>query len=93
MLPKLRASAFEDCPKLTKVTLGKNVEKIGKNAFKGCKKLKAITINSSELESVGKNAFKGIYKKAKIKVPKKKLSAYKKLLKNKGQGKKVRIVK
>ena len=29
------ASAFEDCPKLTRVTLGKNVEKIGKNAFKG----------------------------------------------------------
>lgn len=86
-------SAFEDCPKLTKATLGKGVEKISKNAFKGCKKLKTVTIKSAELESVGKNAFKGIYKNAKIKVPKKKLSAYKKLLKNKGQGKKVKIVK
>lgn len=86
-------SSFEDCPKLTKATLGKGVEKISKNAFKGCKKLKTVTIKSAELESVGKNAFKGIYKNAKIKVPKKKLSAYKKLLKNKGQGKKVKIVK
>ena len=87
------ASAFEGCRKLNSVTVGKNVAKIGKNAFKGCKKLKLITIKSSKLKTVGSNAFKGIHSKAKIKVPAKKLSAYKKLMKGKGQGKKVTIVK
>lgn len=86
-------SAMENCKQLTKVTLGKNVKKIGKNAFKSDKKLKSITIKSTKLKSVGKNAFKGINSKAKITVPKKKYTSYKKLMKDKGQGKKVKIVK
>lgn len=45
------------------------------------------------VKSVGKNALKGIKLTAKIKVPAKKLTAYKKLLKGKGQGKKVKITK
>ena len=87
------ASAFEGCAKLKKATLGKGVAKIEKKAFRGCKRLKNVTIESGKLKTVGKDAFRGIHKNAKIKVPKKKLSAYKKLLKNKGQGKKVKIVK
>jgi len=77
------------------VTIGKNIKKISKNAFRDCKKLKSITIKTSKLTSskVGANAFKGIYSKATIKVPKKKLSAYKNFLKKKGIGKKVKIVK
>ena len=86
-------SAMENCKQLTKVTLGKNVKKIGKNVFKPDKKLKNITIKSTKLKSVGKNAFKGINSKAKITVPKKKYTSYKKLMKGKGQGKKVKIVK
>ncbi len=86
-------SAMENCKQLTNVTLGKNVKKIGKNAFKSDKKLKSITIKSTKLKSVGKNAFKGINSKAKITVPKKKYTSYKKLMKGKGQGKKVKIVK
>lgn len=86
-------SAMENCKQLTKVTLGKNVKKIGKNVFKSDKKLKNITIKSTKLKSVGKNAFKGINSKAKITVPKKKYTSYKKLMKGKGQGKKVKIVK
>lgn len=86
-------SAMENCKQLTKVTLGKNVKKIGKNVFKSDKKLKSITIKSTKLKSVGKNAFKGINSKAKITVPKKKYTSYKKLMKGKGQGKKVKIVK
>ncbi|MBQ6843787.1 MAG: leucine-rich repeat protein [Agathobacter sp.] len=69
------------------------VTKIDKQAFYGCKKLKTITIKSTKLKTVGKNALKGINSKATIKVPKSKLSAYKKLLKGKGQGSKVKIVK
>ena len=87
------ASAFEGCAKLAKVTLGKGVTEIGSSIFKNCKKLGTITIKSASLKKVGKNALKGIKATAKIKVPKKKLSVYKKLLKNKGQGKNVRITK
>lgn len=86
-------SAFEGCSKLSVVTVGTGVTKIGANAFKNCGKLKSVTIKSTKLKSVGKNAFKGIKANAKIKVPAKKLNAYKRLLKGKGQGKKVKIVK
>lgn len=77
--------------KLKKVTIGSNVEKIGANALSGDAKCKSIVIKSSRLKSVGKNAFKGINKKAAIKVPKKMLSKYKKLLKKKGQKSTVKI--
>lgn len=52
-----------------------------------------ITIKYASLKKVGKNALKGIKAAAKIKVPSKKLSGYKKLFRNKGQGKKVKITK
>lgn len=45
------------------------------------------------MTKVGKKDFKGISAKAKIKVPKKKLSAYQKIMKNKGQSKTVKITK
>ena len=86
-------SAFEGCTKLSKATLGKGISEMSGNAFKNCKKLGIITIKSTKLKKVGRNALKGIKPTAKIKVPSKKLSAYKKLFKNKGQGRKVKIVK
>ena len=79
--------------KLTKVTIGTGVTAIGAQAFASCGKLKNIVISSSKLKTVGKNAFNGIYSKATIKVPKAKLSAYQKLLKNKGQKSTVKITK
>ena len=88
-------NAFRKNTKLAKVVLGGNLAKIGANAFAGCKNLKTIKITSTSLtkKSVGKNAFKGIHKKAVIKVPKKKLKAYQKFLKGKGQAKSVKIKK
>lgn len=86
-------SAFEGCTQLTKVTIGIGVTKIGVSAFKNCKKLGSITIKSAKLKSVGKNALKGVKSTAKIKVPGKKVKLYKKRLKGKGQGSKVKIVK
>ena len=88
-------NAFKKNKYITTVTIGKNVKKIGKNAFYKCSKLKKITIKTKKLtlKTVGKNAFKGIYKKAKIKVQKKKLNAYKKLLKKRGVGSKAKITK
>jgi hypothetical protein len=85
--------AFANCKKLKKVVVGKNVTSLGKNVFSGDSKLKAITIQSKKLNKVGSGALKGINKKAKIKVPSAKLKNYKKLLKGKGQGSKVKIVK
>ncbi|MEY8427500.1 leucine-rich repeat domain-containing protein [Lachnospiraceae bacterium 46-15] len=85
--------AFQNCKKLKSVVIGKNVTSIGAKAFSGCKVLKKITIKSAKLKKVGKNAFKRIYAKAVIKAPKAKLKAYQKLLKKKGQGKKVRITR
>ena len=86
-------NAFKKKTKLKKVVIGKNVKKIGANAFAGCKNLKTIRIASTSLtkKSIGKNAFKDIHKKAVIKVPKKKLKAYQKFLKGKGQAKSVKI--
>ena len=79
--------------KVTSVTIGANVKTIGASAFQNCKKLSTITIKTTTLKTVSKNALKGIKATAKIKVPSKKLKAYKKLLKNRGQGRKVKIVK
>lgn len=87
------ANAFKGNKKLSKVTIGANITSIGKNVFSGCKNLKTITIKSTKLKSVGQNAFKGIKSTARIKVPSKQLKAYKRLLKGKGQGKKVKITK
>ena len=86
-------NAFKGNKKLKKVVIGKNVKTIGKNAFSGDSKLKNITIKSTSLKKVGSKAFKGIHAKAKIKVPAKKLKAYQKLLKKKGQKASVKISK
>ena len=86
----IKANAFKNNKKLKKVTIGKNVTSIGKNAFAKCKNLKTVLVKTSKLKAskVGAGAFKGINAKAKIKVPKKKLKLYKKMLKKKGVGKK-----
>ena len=88
-------NAFKNNKKVKQVTIDKNVKNIGKNAFYGCKNLKKVIIKTTKLtkKTVGKNAFKGIHKKATIKVPKKKLNAYKKLLKNSGMKKSVKVMK
>ncbi|WP_026511644.1 leucine-rich repeat protein [Butyrivibrio sp. LC3010] len=89
-------NAFKGNKNLKKVTIGENVNKIGANAFYKCKNLKSIKILTKDLskKNVGKNAFKKINKTAKIKVPKSKFKAYKKLLKSKGvNGKEQKITK
>ena len=86
--------AFKNNKKLKKITIGKNIAKIGKGAFFGCTNLKSIKIKTVLLtkKSVGANAFKKINKKATVKVPKKVRKAYKKILKAKGiKGKKQKI--
>lgn len=91
----IAANAFKNCKKLKKVTIGINVNSIGKRAFYGCSKLQTIKVKTSKLTGsrVGKQAFKGLNKKAVIKVPKKQLKAYKRLFRAKSVGKKVNIKK
>ena len=57
------------------------VTAVEKKAFYNCKKLKTVTIKAVNIKKVGKNAFKGTSSKLKLKFPKKKQKAYKKLFK------------
>ena len=88
-------NAFKGNSKLKKVTIGKNVAKIGKRAFYKCKKLKNIVINTKKLtkSSIGSQAFKGTPKNATVKVPKSKYKSYKKILVSKGINKKANVKK
>lgn len=74
--------AFKGYKKLKKVTVGNNIVSIGKESFSGCKSLKYIYIKTAKLKTMGKNAIKSINKKSVIKVPRKQLKKYKKLMKS-----------
>ncbi len=87
-------NAFSGCTTLSKAAVNSTkLQTISSNAFLNCKKLKSVTLKSASLKQIGKNAFKGIYKKAVIKVPSKAYKKYRKLFKNKGQAKTVKIKK
>lgn len=85
----IAANAFRNNRKLKKVTLGAEIQKIGRMAFKGCRKLGTVNIKSKKLKKIGKNALKGIKPNAKINVFSNKLNAYKALFSGKGLGNKV----
>ncbi|HAK58533.1 MAG TPA: hypothetical protein DCP06_06095 [Lachnospiraceae bacterium] len=71
------------------------VTSIAKNAFKGNKKIKLVTILADRLSFVGKNAFKGISPKARIMISgnKKQFRDTVKRIKKSGIGKKVRFIR
>lgn len=85
------ANALKGNKKMESLTIGKNVRKIGKNAFVNCRKLKKVTIKSKKINTIGKNAFKNINKKATVKVPKAQKKKYAKLLNKAKLSKKVKI--
>lgn len=90
-------NAFKNNKKVENVVIGKNVTKIGKKAFYGCKNLKKITIKSTKLKkkTIGAKAFTKAgsknYSKLKVIVPKKCLKNYTKILKQKGLSKRAVI--
>ena len=86
-------NAFKGLKKAVKVTIGKNVTKIGKNAFYDCKKLKTIIFEGTKIKQIDKNAFKNIYSKATFKCPGKKLKAYTRLIRNAGATKNAKYTK
>ena len=78
--------------KLKKLVIGSNVRVIGKNAFRGCKKLKTIKIRSKVLKSVGSGAFAKLKKTVVVRVPKAKLKTYHSKLRKAGlKGKKQKV--
>ena len=91
---KLADYAFKGNKKLKNLTLPKNCRYIGTEAFSGCTKLKTLTIKSTKLtaQTVADNAFQGMSKKTVIKVPKSKLKEYRKLFRDKGLNKKVKVL-
>lgn len=89
--------ALKNNKKIQNITIGKNIKKIGKEAFYNCKKLKKMTVKTDALsqKTVDKNAFKkaGVnnYKKFVVKVPRKKKKMYKIIFIKRGLSKKVKI--
>lgn len=82
----ISANAFKNNQLLRITVIGRNVRRIGKQAFYNCKNLRTITIRTSMLtkKNIGTKAFKGTYKKIKVKVPAKQFKTYKKFFKSKG---------
>ena len=81
--------AFYNCSSLTSVTIPAKVKNIGKEAFFKCKKLQTLIIRGKNLtlKRIGSRAFKYTYAKMKIRVPKKKMKLYQKVLKKRGVSK------
>ena len=90
---KLADYALKGNKKLKNLTLPKDCNYIGTEAFAGCTKLKTLTIKSKKLttKTVADNAFKGISKKTVIRVPKSKVDTYRNLFREKGLNKKVKM--
>jgi len=91
----IEKNAFKNNKKVKKVTIGKNVTKIGSKAFYGCSKLKNLTIKSTKLtaKKISSKAFAKTPKNMKVTVPKKKFKSYKSMLIKKGVNKKAKFKK
>lgn len=76
---EIGAYAFSGNKKIKSVSIGKNVQVIGKRAFYQCKKLTAVNIRSKNIKKIGTYAFKAHSGTIKVKVPAKKLDKYKKV--------------
>ena len=111
-MTSIQDGAFKGNSKITDVTAGSGLKKIGNSAFEKCSKLKSVNVSSTKLNSIGKKAFyncKLLTKltksnvgadafaktnaKCTFKVPKNKVSAYKKIFKSKGAAAKIKVVK
>lgn len=75
--------------KLPTITIGKNVTKIQKGAFSKATGVKTIVVKSKGLKSIGKNAFGTYEKKVTVKLPSKKATKIKSLMKKSLKGAKV----
>lgn len=84
--------AFNGCTAIKKVTFGSKMQTIGSYTFNNCSSLVEINFKTNYLNRVGMQAFSGTNKSLKIYVPSPKLTAYKTLLKSKGQASTAKIL-
>lgn len=90
----IEEDGFSYMERLRKVVIYADIVKIGNDAFKDAVKFDRFVIRTTKLKKAGKNIFKNVSKKMIIEVPKKSLSSYKKLFKNKGvKVKEIRVIK
>lgn len=87
------SKAFAGTKVLKTITLGTSVEKIGSYASANSRDLKVLKIKITKLTSktLSKKTFAGVTSKTTVKVPKSKLSAYKKLFRKCGLSKNVKV--
>ena len=85
---------MQDKTSLKKVTIGKNIKKIGSKAFYKCKKLRYINVKSVKItaKGIGKAAFKGIYSKPRVNTSKNVKNKYYKVFVKKGMPKKAKFI-
>lgn len=55
----IAANALKGNRRVTSVSIGSNVEKIGNKAFANCTKLKTVTVSGNKLKTIGQSAFSG----------------------------------
>ena len=89
----VRSRAFEGHRKVTSIRLGSKVNTIGDRAFRNCKKLEKLYIQSANLkpEDIGERVFENVPKDLKIYVPEKKKDEYRKMFREKGLGKLISV--
>ncbi len=82
----IEKNALKGCKKLSYIVIGSKVKKIGARAFYGCSKLDGISLLGKKYttKTIGKKAFAKVNARVFVQVPKKKLTAYKKLLRKRG---------
>ena len=89
----IEEDGFSYMERLRKVVIYADIVKIGNDAFKDAVKFDRFVIRTTKLKKAGKNIFKNVSKKMIIEVPKKSLSSYRKLFKNKGvKVKEIRVI-
>ena len=82
-MTQIADNAFAGCKKLTRVTIGKQVQIVGQKAFSGCKKLKSVVFKTALQPKVYADAFKGVRAACVYRVPAKSATYYKLVLSGK----------
>ena len=94
---QIQANAFKNYKNLKSVIIGKNVTKIGKNSFCGCRKLAKVTFKGTSVKTIKSGAFKKTASRMTVKVPKsirnntKKAAAFQKKLTKSGMSKNLKL--
>ena len=70
------------------ITFG--VTSIQNNAFRGCKKVRKLTIRSTGIRTIAKKALSGLDKQIRIQIPKGRAKKYRKMLSKCGYRKNIR---